>query len=88
VPLQALSRTCNEALGLSNFWALHLSFLFSFSVLCHTIHLKPQMVIVCSTFCLKQVILLLRNFGTCLIIYNLQMGGIDETTLDKLSLVT
>jgi hypothetical protein len=88
VPLQALSRTCNEALGLSNLWALHVSFLFSFGVLCHTIHLKPQMVIVCSTFCLKQVILLLTNFGTCLIIYILQMGGIDETTLDKLSLVT
>jgi hypothetical protein len=88
VPLHVFSRICNEALGLRILWALHVSFLFSFGVLCHTIHLKPQMVIVCSTFCLKQVILLLIIFGTCLIIYNLQMGGIDETTLDKLSPVT
>ncbi len=85
MPLKALSRTLSEILGSTNFWALYVFFLPSFGVLCHIIHIEPQMVIVCSDFIL--FFLLLTNFSKCFIICNLQMGGIDEPILDTLSLI-
>jgi len=53
VPLKALSRMLSENLGSTNFWALYVSFLPSLGVLCHIIHIEPQMAIVCSNFLFK-----------------------------------
>lgn len=86
MPLEALSRTLNETLSSTSFWALYVSFLLSLSAPCHIIHIEPQMVIVCSNF-LFMPFLFLTNSNTCFIICNLQMGGIDEPILDTLSLI-
>jgi len=84
VPFKALSRTLSENLGSTNFWARYVFFLPSLGVLCHIIHIEPQMVIVCSNFVFFW---LSTNFSKGFIIYNLQMGGIDEPILDTLSLI-
>ncbi len=87
-PSEALCRTCNETLCSGSLLALCVSFLLSPRVLCRNIHIEPKLITVCSPFQLEPVFLLLTKSGTCLIICTLQMGGIDEAALDKLSLVT
>jgi hypothetical protein len=49
-PSEALCRTCNETLCSGTLSARCVSFLLSPGVLCHTIHIEPKMITVCSPF--------------------------------------